>query len=92
MRSSSETRWDGRDGHVVVVDEELDVEALCDGEPGRLGVIALLERAVRFETEDGLLLVGERDAVDERPCNWMSTRDEEADEDETDTCGRVDRC
>ena len=56
-----------RDGDVVVVDEELDVQVLCDGEAGGLGVVALLLGAVGAEAEDGLVAVGEGDAVDEGP-------------------------
>ena len=56
-----------RDGDVVVVDEELDVQVLRDGEAGGLGVVALLLGAVGAEAEDGLVAVGEGDAVDEGP-------------------------
>lgn len=53
--------------YVVVVDQDLDVEVLRDGEASGLGVVSLLLCAVRAEAEDGLGRFGESNAVHERP-------------------------
>lgn len=56
-----------RDGDVVVVDKELDVQALGDGQPGGFRVVSFLLRAVRAEAEDRPRLVGHGDTVDQGP-------------------------
>lgn len=60
-------RWVSGDSYVIVIDEELDVQALRNSKPGSLGVVAFLLRAVGAQAEDGLVAIGEGDTVDERP-------------------------
>ena len=55
------------DGDVVVVDEDLDVELLADGEPRGLGIVAFHLRSVGAEQDDRLAWVGHGDAVAEGP-------------------------
>ena len=52
---------------VIVIDEELHVEFLRDGQSGGFGVVTLLLGAIRAEQEHRLVPVGECDAVDEGP-------------------------
>jgi hypothetical protein len=52
-----------RDRDVVIVDEKLDVEPICNGDAGRLRVIPLLLGAVRAEAEDYLIAVCVRDSI-----------------------------
>lgn len=56
-----------RDGHIVVINEELDVEVLRDGKARSLCVVSFLLRSVRAEHEDRLVLVSHRDTVDPWP-------------------------
>ena len=55
------------DGHVVVVDEQLDVEPLGHGVPGGFGIAAFLLRAVAAEQDHGFVRVGGGHAVDMAP-------------------------
>jgi hypothetical protein len=55
------------DGDVIVIDDELDVQAFCNRESRSFGVVAFLLGTVRAETEDGLIAVGEGYTVDHRP-------------------------
>ncbi len=55
------------DGHVVVVDEHLDVEALGHGVARGLGIAALLLGAVAAEHDHDLVRVGRGHAVDVAP-------------------------
>ena len=68
--------WVAGDGDIVVVDEQFDVEVLCDGEAGGFGVVALLLAAVGAKHEDRLVGVGHGDAVDEGPHMPESARGE----------------
>lgn len=56
-----------RNGDVVVIEEELDVQALGDSETGSLSVVTLLLRAVRAEEDDRLALVSKGNTVDHGP-------------------------
>ena len=55
------------DGYVIVIDDELDVQALRNRKSRSFGVVAFLLRTIRAETEDSLITVGEGDAVDQCP-------------------------
>lgn len=54
-------------GDVIVVDEEFDVEVLSDCQSSSLRVVALLLRSIRTQTEDGLVTVGQGDAINHGP-------------------------
>jgi hypothetical protein len=64
------------DGDVIVIEEQLDVEILRDGESGSFGIVTLLLTAIRSQTEYGLVTVCECDTVDERPHVAESSRGE----------------
>ena len=53
---------------IIVIDEKFDVESLRNGEPCSFSVVTFLLRAIRAETENGLVAVSERNTVDMRPC------------------------
>lgn len=65
-----------RNGDVVVIKEQLNVQALCDSKTSSLGIITLLLGAIRAEKEDTLRLVGESDTVDQRPHVTKTARGE----------------
>ena len=52
------------DRDVIVVDEELDVQVLSDGNASSFSVVALLLRTIRTKAEHGLIAVGDGDTVD----------------------------
>ena len=54
-------------GNVIVVDEEFDVEVLSDCKPSSFCVVTLLLRSIRTQAEDGLVTVGQSDAIDHGP-------------------------
>ncbi len=55
------------DGHIVVVDQDLDVQRLCHRQPRGLGVVAFHLAAVGTQQDDRLAGIGHGDAVHERP-------------------------
>mmetsp|Transcript_18830 Transcript_18830/g.21031 ORF Transcript_18830/g.21031 Transcript_18830/m.21031 type:complete len:622 (+) Transcript_18830:96-1961(+) len=59
--------WVASDGHIVVVNQQLDVQVLGHGQTSGLSVIALLLRAVRPKAEHDLVRVGQGHTVDIRP-------------------------
>lgn len=60
-------RWMASNGNVIVVDKEFDVEVLSDRQPSSLCIITLLLRSIRTQAEDGLVTVGQGNAVNHRP-------------------------
>jgi hypothetical protein len=59
--------WMPSDGDVIVIDDDLHVQALCNGQASRLGVVTFLLRSIGAKAEDGLVAIGKRDAIDHGP-------------------------
>jgi hypothetical protein len=59
--------WVPSDGDIIVVNEYLYVQVLCNGKSSRLGVVALLLRAIGAKTEDSLVAIGKRDTINQGP-------------------------
>lgn len=55
------------DGDVVVINQQLDVEVLCDTQTCGFRVVTFLLAAIGAKHKDGLVGVGHRDAVDVGP-------------------------
>lgn len=64
------------DSDVIIIDKQLHVEILRDSEPGCLSVVSFLLRPIGAQAEHGLVTVGERDTVHERPTPYKSSGDE----------------
>ena len=63
-------------GDIVVINDELHIQALRNCQASRLGIISFLLRAVRTKTENSFVAIGERDAVDHGPHVSEATRGE----------------
>ena len=59
--------WVTSDGDIIVIDDDLHVQVLCNRESSRLSIVAFLLRAIRTKTEDILVAIGKRDAIDQGP-------------------------
>lgn len=59
--------WVSSDGDIIVINDDLYVQILCNCESSCLGVVAFLLRAIRAKTEDSLVAIGKRDAIDQGP-------------------------
>ena len=56
-----------RNGDVIVIDEQFDVESLGNREPCSLSVVTFLLRAIRPKAENGLVTVSKSNAINKRP-------------------------
>jgi len=55
------------DGDIVVIDDDLYVQILCNSQASRLGVVAFLLRSIRAKAKDRFVAIGKRDAIDHGP-------------------------
>lgn len=55
------------DRHIVVINDQLDVQALCDSKPRGLSIVSFLLRAIGAEHEHGFISVCQGDTVDPWP-------------------------
>jgi hypothetical protein len=61
-----------RNGDILVIDEQFDVQSLGYREPCSLSVVTFLLRAIRPKAENGLVTVSKSNAVDKRILStWM---------------------
>lgn len=65
-----------RNSDVIIINQELDVQALSNSETSSLRVVTLLLRTIRTKTEDDFVSVGEGDTVDMWPHVTETTRRE----------------
>ena len=60
-------RWVSSDGDIVVINDEFHIQFLGNCEASRLSVVSLLLGAIGAKTEDILVAISKRDAVNHRP-------------------------
>jgi hypothetical protein len=64
------------DGDIIIIDEELDVQALSDSQTSSLSIISFLLRTIGSQTEDSLVRVSHGDTVDHGPHVSQASRRE----------------